>query len=138
MLYLDSVSLIVSRFPFFTENLVICCYQIAEFFFTRYLITGAFPGLRPCNFGLLTDFTTSVFRDASKNAVLAPILLFSKNFDEVVHEKCLRVHRLMRKLLRPRNLVEFLQPFWQITQRASPCFVDVLIFRFVVGFFGIS
>ena len=36
VLHHDCISMIVSRFTTFTENFVICCYQVTKFFSTRY------------------------------------------------------------------------------------------------------
>ena len=44
-------AVIVSRFTSFTENFVICCYQVTKVFFSKYCITSAFPAQNPSNLG---------------------------------------------------------------------------------------
>ena len=74
VLHHDCISMIVSRFATFTENLVICFYQVAKIFSTRYGSTIASSAWGPCNFGPFTDLAISVFRDVSINTVLTQIL----------------------------------------------------------------
>ena len=57
------VSVIVSRFTSFTENFVICCWQVTNIFCSKYWISSAFSARRPCNLGPLAYFAISVFRD---------------------------------------------------------------------------
>ena len=64
VLHHDCISMIVSRFTTFTENLVICCNQNHQKFSAR----------GPCNFGPLTDLAISVFWKMSINTVLSQIL----------------------------------------------------------------
>ena len=47
ILYLDSVSIIVSRFTSFTENYVIFCYQVTSIFCSRYGFARAFSAMSP-------------------------------------------------------------------------------------------
>ena len=67
--------MIVSRFTTFTENLVICCYQVTKIFCTKYGSADASSARGPCNFGPLTDLAISVFRELSVITVLTQILL---------------------------------------------------------------
>ena len=67
------ISMIVSRFTIFTENFVICCYQVTKIFCTRHGSAIASSARCPCNFGPLTDLPISVFREMSVNTVLAQI-----------------------------------------------------------------
>ena len=73
VLHDDCISMTVSRFTTFTENLVICCYQVTKIFCARYgfAITSSARG--PCNFGPLTDLAISVFREVSINTVFTQI-----------------------------------------------------------------
>ena len=74
VLHHDCISVIVSRFTIFTENLVVCCYQVTEVFSTRYGFAFASSARSPCNFGPLTDLAISVFGEMSTNTVLTQIL----------------------------------------------------------------
>ena len=74
VLYYHSVSMIVPRFTIVAEDLVICCYQVTKVFSTRYGFAIASSAWGPCNFGPLTDFAISVFREMSTNTVLTQIL----------------------------------------------------------------
>ena len=69
VLHHDCTSMIVSRFTTFTENFVICCYQVTKFFCTRYGSANASSARGPCNFGPLTDLAISVFWEMSINTV---------------------------------------------------------------------
>ena len=85
VLHHDCISVIVSRFAIVTEDLVICCYQVTKFFSTKYGSTIASSTRGSCNFGPLTDFAISVFREVSINTVLTQILTslgcgLSRNF----------------------------------------------------------
>ena len=66
--------MIVSRFTTFTENFVICCYQV-----TKIYARGTAPPLRllhgagPCNFSPLADLAISVFRELIVNTVITQI-----------------------------------------------------------------
>ena len=66
--------LLVSRFTIFTENLVICCYQVTKIFCSRYGSAIASSARDPCNFRPLTDLAISVSREVSINTVLTQIL----------------------------------------------------------------
>ena len=55
---------------FSLRTLWICCYQVTKIFCTRYGSAIASSARGPCNFGPLTDFAISVFRDISINTVL--------------------------------------------------------------------
>ena len=70
VLFHDCLSMIVSRITTFTEDLVICCYQI-----TKTSARGTAPPMRllhgsPCNFGPLADLAISVFRSEYKTLCL--------------------------------------------------------------------
>ena len=73
VLHHDCISLIVSRFTTFTENLVICCNQITKIFCTKYGSANASSARGPCDFGPLADLAISVFREVSINTVLTQI-----------------------------------------------------------------
>ena len=65
VLHHDCISVIVSRFAFVTENLVICRYQVTNFFSTRCGFAIASSAWGPCNFGPFTDLAISVFTEMS-------------------------------------------------------------------------
>ena len=67
VLHHDSISVIVSRFTTFTENFVICCYQVTKIFCTRYDSANASSTRGLCDFGPLADLAISVFREVSIN-----------------------------------------------------------------------
>ena len=67
------LSMIVSSFTTFTENFVICCYQVTKNFCTRYGSANASSARGSCNFGPLTDLAISVFREVSINTVYTQI-----------------------------------------------------------------
>ena len=67
------MSVIVSRFTIFTENLVICCFQVTKIFCTRYGSVIGSSARGPCNFGPVTDLAISVFGEMSFNTVLTQI-----------------------------------------------------------------
>ena len=69
VLHHDCISMRVSRFTTFTENFVICCYQVTKICGSRYGSAIASSARRPCNFGPLTDFAISVFKEMSINTV---------------------------------------------------------------------
>ena len=66
--------MIVSRFTIFTENFVICCYQVTEIYCTRYGFAIASSAWGPCNFGPFTDLAMSVFREMSIDTVLTQLV----------------------------------------------------------------
>ena len=72
VLHHDCISMIVSRFTSFTENFVICCYQVTEIFCTRYGSASASSARGPCDFGPLTDLAISVCREMSKKYCVYP------------------------------------------------------------------
>ena len=74
VLHHDCISMIVSRFTSFTENFVICCYQVTKIFCTGYGSTNASSARGPCDFGPLADLAISVFREMSMNSVFTQIL----------------------------------------------------------------
>ena len=73
VLHRDCISMVVSRFTTFTENFLICCYQITKIFSTKYGSANAASAQSSCNFGPLTDLAISVFRDMSRNTVFTQI-----------------------------------------------------------------
>ena len=50
VLHHDCISMIVSRFTSFTENLVISCYQVTKFFCTMYDSANASSAQHSCDF----------------------------------------------------------------------------------------
>ena len=62
-LHHDYISMIVSRFTTFTENFVICCYQVTKFFCTRY---DSANGLLHGSLVILVRKQTSHFRSFGK------------------------------------------------------------------------
>ena len=74
VLHHDCISVIVSRFTTFTENLVICCNQVTKIFCTRYGSAIASSARGPCTFRPFTDLAISVFREMSINTVFTQIL----------------------------------------------------------------
>ena len=64
VLHHDCISMIVSRFTTFTENFVICCYQVTKIFCTKYDSTNTFSA------GPLADLATSVLREVSPKCSL--------------------------------------------------------------------
>ena len=122
VLHHDCISVIVSRFTIFTENFVICCYQVTKIFCTRYGFAIASSAWGPCNFGPLTDLAISVFREVSINTVLTQIL---------TSLECGLQRRFMRRtgvrvsmywnFIIHQNFPEFLQPLWDLRiQRVAP------------------
>ena len=73
VLHHGCISMIVSRFTTFTENFVICCYQVTKNFCTRFDSTKASSARCPCDFGRLADLAISVFREVSINTVFTQI-----------------------------------------------------------------
>ena len=74
VLHHDCTSVIVSRSTIFTENLVICCYQVTKICGSRYGFAIASSARGSCNFGPFTDLAISVFGKMSINTVFAQIL----------------------------------------------------------------
>ena len=74
VLHHDCISVIVSRFTTFTENLVIGCNQVTKIFCTKYDSTNASSARGTCNFGPLTDLAISVFMIMNINTVFTQIL----------------------------------------------------------------
>ena len=73
VLHHDCISMIVSRFTTFTENFVICCYQVTKIHSARYGFAIASSAWGSCNFGPLADLAISVIREVSINTVLTQI-----------------------------------------------------------------
>ena len=78
VLHHDFISVIVSRFTTFTENIVICCNQVTKIFCTRYGSANASSARDPYDFGRLADLAISVFREVSKNTVFTQIRTSSR------------------------------------------------------------
>ena len=74
VLHHDCVAMVVSRFAIFTENFVVCGYQITKNLSTKYGSTIASSAWGPCNIGPITDPAISVFREVSVNTVFTQIL----------------------------------------------------------------
>ena len=127
--------MIVSRFTSFTENFVICCYQVTKIFCTMYGSANASFARSPCNFGPLTSLTISVFREVSMNTV----------FTQIRTSRRRRLYRRFMRISAFRNSIihwifsEFLQPFRYIgTQRVAPFYTVVLVFLWfwIFGWLG--
>ena len=73
VLHHDFISMIVSRFTTFTENFVICCYQITKNVCTKYGSANVSSARGPCYFGPLTDLAISVFEEKNINTVFTQI-----------------------------------------------------------------
>ena len=91
VLHHDCISMIVSRITTFSENLVICCYQVTKNFCTRYGSAIASSARGPCNFCPLADRAISVFREMSVNTVFTQIRNSRRRSLKTVHEKNWRV-----------------------------------------------
>ena len=105
VLHHDCISMIVSRFTTFTENFVICCYQVTKIFCTRYGSAIASSAQGPCNFGPLTDLAISVFREMSCNTVFTQILTSRGWALQILHEKNWRVSLCVQELCHPPNFL---------------------------------
>ena len=79
VLHHDCISVIVSRFTIFTENLVIDCDQITKIFCTKYGSAIASSARAPCDFGPLADLAISFFREVSTNTVKSTLLIGSED-----------------------------------------------------------
>ena len=98
--------MIVSRFTTFTENFVICCYQVTKNFCTKYGSAIASSARGPCNFGPLTDLAISVFREVSINTVFTQIHTSRRRGAlKMVHEKNWRVSLCVQELCLPRDFL---------------------------------
>ena len=146
VLHHDCISMIVSIFTTFTENFVICCYQVTKIFSTRYGSANASSARGPCNFGPLADLAISVFREMSINTVLTQILTSRGWALKIVHEQNWRVSLCVQELFHPPDFSEFLQPLRDIgtqrrwlssKQRVSPFYRGFLFIWFwVFGWLG--
>ena len=105
VLHHDCVSMIVSRFTTFTENFVICCYQVTKMFCTRCGSANASAARGTCNFGPLADLAVSVFREVSINTVFTQIRTFRRCrlYLKMVNDKNLRVSLCARELHHPQD-----------------------------------
>ena len=149
ILHHGCISIIVSRFTIFTENFVICCYQVTNFFFcTRYGSAIASSTRGPCNFGPLTDLAISVFMDMSINTVLTQIFTslgcglqryFMRRtgvWISVFRNSI--IHQTFSELLRPLRYIGIQQrSTWVIKQQASP-FYRGFLFMCFFGIFGLA
>ena len=61
VLHHDCISMIVSRFTIFTEDFLICCYQVTKIFSSRYGSAIASSARGSCDFGPLTDLAILFF-----------------------------------------------------------------------------
>ena len=129
VLHHDCISMIVSRFTTFTENFVICCYQVTKFFCTRYGSTNASSARSPCNFGLVTDLAISVFEGSEYKHCACPNPQFSKVL-KMVHEKNWRVSLCSQELCHPRDFLWILAAI-----PGSPRSFSWFSFLFGFGFF---
>ena len=98
----------------------------------------AFSASDPCNFGLLADFVISVFREVTKNVVFVRYHFYRRLLVKLFTRDACGCFTWSRSFFVHWIFNEFFQPFRQITQRASPWPVDLLIFVFVFSFCGIS
>ena len=142
VLHLDCISMIVSKFKTFTENFVICCYQVTKIFCTRYGSAIASSARCPCNFGPLTDLAISVFRGNEFKHCACPNPHFSWMWAlKILHETNWRVSLCVQELFHPQDFSEFLQPLRDVRrqrrwlsskQRVSPFYRGFLF----IWFFG--
>ena len=107
VLHHDCISMIVSRFTTFTENVVICCSQITEIFCTRYGSTNASSARGPCDFCPLADLAISVFTEVSINTVFTQIRTSRRRrlYLMMIHEKNWRVSLCVQELYHPRDFL---------------------------------
>ena len=105
VLHHDCISMIASRFTTFTENLVICCYQVTNIFCTRYGFAKASSARSPCDCGPLAVLAFSVFREMSFNTVFTPIRTSRRRRRKTVHEKNWRVSLCVQEICHPRDLL---------------------------------
>ena len=94
ILYHDSVSVIVLRFTFLVEDLVICWYHITKLFCLRYCFASASSARCPRGLGSLADFALSVLWEVNINTVLFWVSLL-QDVPNLSHEKCVRVQALL-------------------------------------------
>ena len=107
VLHHDCISVIVSRFTTFTENFVICCYQVTTIFCTRYGSTIASSARCPCNFGPLT-----VWEDRTRQECQGPhylkctgnlsttswkMKLMARRKDKMIREKMNSIEKKVEK-----------------------------------------
>ena len=129
--------MIVSRFTSFTEDFLVCCYEVTEFFRSRHDCTSAFSERSPCYFGPLADVAIFVLREVSFNTVLARARYhsYSRLWRWFTRRTgcCVTMtwNTFIHKILR-----QFFSPFWQIKQWVFPYVlvvsISILIFRFLV------
>ena len=109
----DCMPVIVSRFAFVTEDLVICCYQATKIFSTKYGSTIASPARGPCNCGPFTDLAISVSREMSCNTVFKQILTSLEYWLQryFMRRTGVRVSMFWNFIIQ-QIFLEFLQPLW--------------------------
>ena len=77
-LYHDCVSVIVSRFTSFVENLMICRYQVTKLFCSRWSFASASSARGFCYLGSQASVAIWVLREVSKNTVLPRLCCHSR------------------------------------------------------------
>ena len=83
-----------------------CCYPVTRIFGTRYGSAIASSARSPCNFGPLTDFAISVFREVSFNTVFTQIRTPSEaKAPKIAHEKNWRVSLYVQELHHPQDFL---------------------------------
>ena len=83
VLHHQSISMIVSRFTSFTNNFVLCFYQVTKCFCTRYDFTSTSCARKPSKIWPLADLAISVFRKVCEITLIAryqPSLWLSRGF----------------------------------------------------------
>ena len=138
VLHHDCISVIVSRFTFFTKNLVICCNQVTNFFRTSHGFAIASSAWGPCHFGPFKDLTISVSKEMSMNIVLTQILTsLGCGLYKTLHEKNWRENLRVLEFHHPPNFPEFLQPLRDLRiQRIAPFYRGFLFL--VLGFYWLG
>ena len=78
ILYHDCVSVMFSRFTFFTETFVFCCCQVTKNVCSRYCITSAFSARSPCYLGSRRTATSERFHFRRTFPVVSSLRFWSK------------------------------------------------------------
>ena len=147
VLHYDCISMIVSRVTNFTENFVICCYQVTKIFSTRYSSATASSARGPCNFGPLADLAISVFREMSINTALTQILtsrgcrlwryFMRRTGVWVSVYRNSFIHKIFSEFLQPLRDVGTQRRWLSSKQRVSPFYRGFLFIWFLVfGWLG--
>ena len=109
VLHHDCISVIVSRFTSFTENFVICCYQVTKIFCTKYGSAIASSARSPCNFGPFTDLANFGLKGNEYKHCACPNPHFSWMWAlKILHEKNWRVSLWVQELFHPQDFLWFL------------------------------